>query len=154
MEQKSELSDETIIGDIFGDQILTKQVKEQIVEYVRIADVHILLNVTFSEALIVVWHIIKTHKECDEIKWILNHEMQNSLCECFTGRLSRLINCLNGFDPMVSVKISDQQEIANLIISIRQKTNSLTEQQRMVHQEMINRGYDQQIIKERIGYLE
>jgi len=71
-------------------------------------------------------------------------------------RLSRLVNCLNGFDERVSVsvKISDHQEIANLIIAIRQKTNSLTEQQQIVYQEMTDRGYDQQTIKEWIGYLE
>jgi len=54
MEQKSELSDETIINDILGDQILTKQIKEQLIEYIRITDVHSLLNVTFSEAFGVV----------------------------------------------------------------------------------------------------
>jgi hypothetical protein len=154
MEQKIEISEENVINEILSDLILTNQVKEQLIEYIRITDVHSLLNVTFSEAFRVVWQIIRTHKECDEIKRILNHEMQDSLCKCFTGRLSRMINCLNGFDSRVSVKISNQQEIANLIIAIRQKTNSLAEQQQMVHHEMTERGYDGETIREWIGYLE
>jgi len=80
--------------------------------------------------------------------------MQDSLCKCFTGRLSRLINCLNGYDERVVVRISDHQEIANLIISIRQKIESLAEQTEMVRREMTERGYDGETIKEWIGYLE
>jgi Leucine-rich repeat (LRR) protein len=154
MEQKSDISEEKVIGEILVDPILTEQVKEQIVEYVRITDVHSSLCVTFSEALSAVWQIIRTHKNCDEIKRILNQEIDDSYCRCFTGRLSRLINCLNGYDKRVVVKISDQQEIANLIISIRQKTDKLSEQQQMVRQEMTERGYDQQTVNKWIGYLE
>jgi Leucine-rich repeat (LRR) protein len=154
MEHKLEISEEKVIGEILVDPILTKQVKEQIIEYARITDVHSSLCVTFSEALSAVWQIIRTHKDCDEIKRILNQEIDDSYCRCFTGRLSRLINCLNGYDQRVVVRISDQQEIANLIISIRQKTDNLSEQQQMVRQEMTERGYDQQTVEEWLGYLE
>jgi Leucine-rich repeat (LRR) protein len=154
MEQKIELSEEKAIGEILDDQILTKRVKEQIVAYVRITDVHSSVNVTFSEALRAVWQIIRTHRESEEIKRILNQEIDDSYCKCFTGRLSRLVNCLNGFDERVSVRISDQQDIANIIISIRQKTDNLLEQQQMIQHEMTDRGYDLQTVREWIGYLE
>jgi Leucine-rich repeat (LRR) protein len=154
LEQKSVLSEEKIISEILNDPILTKRIKDQLIEYIGIPDVHSLLNVTFSEAFCVVWQIIRKHKECDEIKRILNQEMADSVFKCFTGRLSRLVNCLNGFDDRVTVRISDQQELANLIISIRQKTDSLAEQTEMVRREMTERGYDEQMIRKWLCYLE
>jgi hypothetical protein len=153
MEQKTVLSEEMVIQEIIGDHILTDPVKEALVEYVKIQDVHSKLNVTFFEALCYVWTTVRQHKATDEIKRILDQEMRDSICRCFTGRLSRLVNCLNGFDDRVMVKISDQQELANLIISIRQKTDSLEEQQQMVQKEMSDRGYDEQTIREWLGYL-
>jgi hypothetical protein len=154
LEQKSEMSDEKVIGEIFGDPILTNQVKQQIVEYVRITDVHSSLNVTFSEALRAVWQIIRSHEQSDEIKKVFNQEIDDSYCKCFTGRLSRLVNCLNGFDQRVSVRISDQQEIANLIIAIRQKYQKIDEQIDMARKELSERGYDKRIINEWLVYLE
>ena len=47
--------------------------------------------------------------------------MNDSVCKCFTGRMSRLINCLNGFDDLVEIKISDKEQIGNIIVTIRNK---------------------------------
>jgi Leucine-rich repeat (LRR) protein len=154
MEEKSVMSEDLVVREIIDDAILTESVKRQIVEYIKIPDVHSSLNVTFSEALRTVWQIIRQHKEVDEIKKILDQEMQDSICRCFTGRLSRLINCLNGFDPRVSIKISDQQEIANLIVAIRQQTDNLDQQIVRVKKELTERGFSKQTIDEWLGYLE
>ncbi len=86
------------MNDIIADLILTTDTKESLVEYSACNEVHSTLNVTFREVLQSVWFIIKNHKDSDEIKRILNAEMSESICKCFTGRLSRLINTLNGFD--------------------------------------------------------
>jgi len=81
--------------------------------------------------------------------------LYNSLCKCFTGRLSILINCLNGFDPRVQVKISEYDSIANIIILIRNKYDDDIEKQRLeVTKELTERGYDKQIINEWLSYLE
>ena len=50
-----------------------------------------------------------------EIKHILNQEMTDSICKCFTGRLVRTINCLNGFSSLVNIHIKDSEQIANII---------------------------------------
>jgi hypothetical protein len=154
MDEKTILSDDQTVQEIIIDPILTQQVKEQIVEYCRCADVHSVLNVTFMEALQIVWQTIRSHEHSVEIKKIMNQEIDDSYCKCFTGRLSRLTNCLNGFDPRVSVKISNDQEITNLIITIRQKTERLEDQIILVRKELSDRGYDQQTIEQWIGYLE
>jgi hypothetical protein len=50
---------------------------------------------------------------------VLNIEMTESICKCFTGRISRLINCLNGFDPLVQINIASSEQISQIIIMIR-----------------------------------
>jgi hypothetical protein len=62
---------------------------------------------------------IESNAHKDEIKRVLNIEMDESVCKCFTGRISRLVNCLNGFDPLVSINISDTEQISQIIILIR-----------------------------------
>ena len=40
-------------------------------------------------------------------------------CKCFTGRISRLVNCLNGFTDLVNINIEDNQQIGNIIVIIK-----------------------------------
>ena len=56
-----------------------------------------------------------------EIKKILNIEMLDSECKCFTGRITRLVNCLNGLSDLVKINISDNQQIENIIIIIKEQ---------------------------------
>jgi hypothetical protein len=153
-ETKIVMSDEMVMHEIIRDNVLLEQIKQQIVEYCRSSDVHSALNVTFIEALQVIWQIIRSHERSDEIKKILNQEMQDSICRCFTGRLARLVNCLNGFDQRVRIKISDSQEISNIIIAIKQKYDKLDDQIVAVKREMTTRGYSNVTIDHWVGYLE
>jgi hypothetical protein len=154
MDCKIDISDDQVVQEIIDDPILTQQTKQQIVEYTKIDDVHSMLNVTFMEALRYVWQAIRSHEQADSIKKVLDQEMQDSICRCFTGRLSRLVNCLSGFDDRVEIKISSNQEISNLIILIKQKYDNSEQQIKMVREEMTKRGYDQHVIDEWVGYLE
>ena len=75
-------------------------------EYAEDNSEHTGLGVTFCEALQYVFTRIDVNKETgDEIKRILNQEMTDALCMCFTGRISRLLNCLTGIDPLVHIHI-------------------------------------------------
>ncbi len=94
------------------------------------------------------------HKDKDQIKSILNEEMKDSLCKCFTGRLSRLVNCLNGFDNRISVKTSDSDEISNIVILVRNKYDNYEDQVKYVTLELKERGYEDNVISEWISYLE
>jgi hypothetical protein len=146
---------ESVLIEVIDDKVLSKSTKSQLVEYCQDKTIHSLLNLTFSEVLCSVWKIITEHKESDEIKKILNCEMKDSMCKCFTGRLSRLVNCLNGFDERVSVTISNKQEILNVIINVRNKYIDNVERQKdEVVKELIDRGFDQATINEYIVYLE
>lgn len=154
LEETVMIDDAKINEEIFNDLILSQTTKEALIEYCKITDVHAVLNVTFMEALKCIWNIIRKHVEADEIKKILDQEMQDSICKCFTGRLSRLVNTLNGYDERVSVKIADSQQISNLISTIRKKTNNVEEQRQLVEKELLERGYNQQVISEWLSYLE
>ena len=140
--------------EIINDTILDDRTKEQLIEYCQDKTIHSILNLTFDEVLRSVWNVIIKHKERDEIKKILNVEMQDSMCKCFTGRLSRLINCLNGFDSRVLIKISDKQQILNIIIKIRNEYDDIEKQKKYAEKELLERGYDKKIINEYLIYLE
>jgi Leucine-rich repeat (LRR) protein len=143
-----------VLKNIIDDNILDKRTKEQLVDYCHDKTVHSILNLTFDEVLCCVWQVISEHKECTEIKKILNTEMKDSMCKCFTGRLSRLVNCLNGFDSRVTIKISDTQEILNIIIRIRNKYDNVDKQKEEIIRELSDRGFEKDIIDEYIIYLE
>ena len=110
---KPEVSD--VIEIILTDPILTSETKSLLMEYSACTDVHSTLNITFEELLTYVYNRIQLSEHSDEIKKVLNIEMSDSVCKCFTGRISRLINSLNGFDPLVENKISDNEQIAQII---------------------------------------
>ena len=146
---------DSYMNDILGDLILTSQTKESLIEYCACTDVHSTLNVTFAEVLQSVWYVIQNHKDSEEIKRILNTEMSDSICKCFTGRLSRLINTLNGFDERVCIMISNNDAIGNIIVMIiaQNKDKNITEQKAICKVELLSRGYELNIIDEWIEYI-
>ena len=94
----------------------------------------------------------------NEIYKILEQEMNESICKCFTGRMSRLINCLNGFDDNIVINISNNEQIGNIIILIKDKLlleNNYTEElhKKIVMKELYDRGYSKDIIDEWIDYI-
>ena len=84
-------------------------------EYLEDTSVHTVLNITFEELLLYVLNRIQINEHKDEIKKILNVEMHESVFKCFTGRISRLINCLNEFDGLVNIRIAGFEQISQII---------------------------------------
>ena len=143
------------MNNILCDPILTTETKESLVEYCACNDVHSTLNVTFAEVLHSVWCIIQKHTDSIEIKQILNAEMSESICKCFTGRLSRLINTLNGFDDRVCIMISNNDAIGNIIVMTiaKNKDKNIIEQKEICKLELLSRGYEVDIIDKWIEYI-
>ena len=79
----------------------------------RLRDIEV--NVTFIEVLVVVWNRIVINEHSTDIKNVLNDEMLDAECKCFTGRVSRLVNCLSVFDSLVDIMISDNEQIGHVI---------------------------------------
>ena len=100
---------------IVKDEILTEDCKQALLEYSADTNVHSELHLTFGEALRYVFSRIQSNPNADGIKGVLNQEMSDSLCKCFTGRITRLINCLNVLDPLVEINLLSENEMINMI---------------------------------------
>ena len=137
------------------DSILTQQTKEQLIEYSECKDVHTQLNCTFEEILYAVFYEIQTFDTEKQVsaKQRLNEEMLDGLCMCFTGRISRLVNSLSGLSDKVLIKISDNEEISNIIILAKKKFITIDEIKEYVKKEMKERLYTDDLIDEWLSYI-
>ncbi|ATZ80678.1 leucine rich repeat protein [Bodo saltans virus] len=158
MKLKPNLDIESLKTHILNNNLLKEQTKQLLFEYCEDTTVHSVLNITFVELLISVYDFILKHKHKNEIFSILNKEMLDSLCKCFTGRISRLINTLNGFDDNIVINISDAEQIGNIFITIRQKLELEGKYSddlfiEIVTKELQERNYDEATIKEWIDNI-
>ena len=157
--QKPSIAAENIYETVLSDTILTKETKEILVEYCKDENVHSTLRITFEELLLHVFSRIEINENKKEIKSVLNMEMTDSVCKCFTGRMSRLINCLNGFDNLVSIRISDTEQIGQVISQVKEQLETANEYTVEKHrlaatEELQARKYSQEVIMEWIGFIE
>jgi hypothetical protein len=138
--------------------VLTQQTKEIITEYIDCDDIHSMLNITFKELFISVM-IEMESLSIDlqvEIQKRLNEEMQDSECKCFTGRISRLVNCLSGYSNKVVIQISESEEISNIISIVMSKRGMKTIEvlKEEVQKALKERGYKDTKIEEWLEYVE
>ena len=146
-----------IINSILEDSILSETTKARLVEYSEDTSVHTVLNLTFAEMLSVVWNRLETLSSRDEIKKTLNTEIHDAECKCFTGKISRLVNCLAGYDDLVVVEIADKEQLGIVIEIVRNRlgaTYTVEEHRRISILELVERGYSREIIDEWVGYIE
>jgi len=153
MNQPFNINMDKIMMEIKNDPINCKYLEE----YSQSEDVHSILQITFKELLCYVWETIKTLDNQDEIKKILNTEMIESQNKCFTGKLSRLINCLNGFTELVSINIDTSEEIGNIITIEQHKLGDMYTIE--LHKEnvkiaLVERGYTDDIILDWLQFIE
>ncbi len=171
--EKPTIDFDTMFKEII-DSSLKKETKDILVEFCDDKEIHSVLEITFKELLLSVWSIIQTKdKEIkDNILNVIDIEMNDSVCKCFTGRISRLINCLSGFDERVSIKMSDNDQIGNIITLIRKKmedelekneteTRTETESEIDIHKfkelvkkELMERGFSSDVVKEWVDNIE
>ena len=157
MQQKFIINEDDIMNEILNDTILTDKCKELLLEYSSNLDFHSVLLLNFKELLCHCWITINNLETKDEIKKILNIEMLDSECKCFTGRITRLVNCLNGLSDLVKINISDNQQIGNIIIIIKEQLGNnytIERHKELVKNELQERGYEDNIINEWLDYIE
>ena len=138
--------------------VLTQQTKEIITEYIDCMDIHTMYDITFKELFTAVMiEIDSLSMDLQlEIQKRLNEEMQESECKCFTGRISRLVNCLSGYSNKVVIQISESEEISNIISIVMSKrgmkeSDEIKEEVRVALKE---RGYADEKIAEWLEYVE
>jgi Leucine-rich repeat (LRR) protein len=153
IQQKPSLTLSDMNTSIINNQMISKQTKQLLFEYMANPEVHSRYQLTFTEILIAIMDKIRTYSEDiqNEIYQILNIEMADSECKCVTGRISRVVNCLNGIDPNIQIQISDSEQIGNIIGLIQRQletngTYSVQSHQDRVRRELLERGYDDKVI--------
>jgi hypothetical protein len=100
---------------------------------------------------------METKENKNDIYEILNQEINDAECKCLTGRISRLINVLNGQDDRVIINISDKEQIGNIIVLIRNNLGNdytIEKHKELVIKELKERGFNEDIINEYINYIE
>ena len=141
---------------IIENPYLEERVKCLLFEYIDNKEVHTILNITFEELLLSVYDFIEKNENKEELYKIMNVEMSEANCKCFTGRISRLINVLNGFDEHIEIHIADNEQIGNIISIIRNKLGENCEEnefKRRIREELTMRSYSEETINEWIDNI-
>ena len=153
LKDKQLLDLQTIKQQILENNILTEQTKREILNYCDDDDMHTRLLITYSDLLIYVWSRIIFSDYKDEILRVLNQEINDGLCMCFTGRLTRLLNTLVGFYDDIELQISDSEQITNIIMALKNKFTNEEELKDAVKKELLDRQYSESIINEWLDYI-
>jgi Leucine-rich repeat (LRR) protein len=140
---------------ILENELLNDKTKSLLFDYILNED--LFNNITFKELLLVVLTIIETKPNKNDIYEILNQEINDAECKCLTGRISKLINVLNGQDDRVIINISDKEQIGNIIVLIRNNLGNdytIEKHKELVIKELKERGFNEDVINEYINYIE
>src|SRR3990167_5282366 len=118
--------------------------------------VHSKYKMSYKDVFSLIWAEINTFdsKTQMEIKKRLNEQISETISTCFTGKISRLINCLCGFSQCVMIYISDSEQIYNIISIAKLKFTDLNDVKSYVKQELIERNYNIDIIDEWISFID
>jgi len=152
----------TGIKEIMNDDVLIDQIvknpyiknKDQLIDYLNNKDVHSTLFCTFKDVFVKVWLRIINSEHRDELFKRLNEELNESECKCFTGRLSRLVNALNGYFPDIKINISDNEQISNVILTIKKKGLPEDKEKEEIIKELKEREYSDEVIQTWLDHLE
>lgn len=146
-------TEEDILSVVKKDNILSQDCKNSLISYAQDLTPHSFLQVNFLDVLRAVWNRIRQNKYADEIKKVLNIEIMDAQDKCFTGRLSRLVNCLSGFDDLVEINLTDNERIGSVISQIKSQLKDENRYSRERHIELsrdrlLDLGYSQDTIDE------
>lgn len=96
-------------------------IKQKLITIFKNDTIHSHYCISFYDIINKVFRIIMELPEKKELLNILRDEIIDGIDTCTTGRITRVVNCLNGFLPEIKVSISKNEEISNSIIALRKK---------------------------------
>ena len=153
MKDKPNISLDECKNVLLSSTILTEQVKREVLNYCDDKTEHSIYLITFEDLFHYVMNRILKHQEKDEILKIIEEEIKDTICKCFTGRLTRLLNMLNGFYPDIQIQIGSNEQITNVILMLKDKYEG-DELKEKVRVELKERGYEDEVIEEWISFIE
>jgi len=152
MTDKKPQSLEQVKQQIIDNHILTEPTKREIINYCDENSTHSTYLITYADLLQYIWTRIMEHSNRNDILEILNQEISDGVCMCFTGRLTRLLNTLVGYYPDVQIQISDSEQITNIITTLNKRFSG-DELKEAVKKELQERKYSEEVIEEWISYI-
>lgn len=130
LKDKPELKDVNKCLIEFRNIVGFNEVFMKMVEMCQTTFIHSLIGITFGGCFIYVWNRIRKSKHKNEICKILYNEIPEMKQVCFTGRVSRLVNILMGFEEDMKISIDINQQINakyNVVSKAYDKLRSMNE---------------------------
>jgi hypothetical protein len=142
------LSDEDIINSD-----LNHRTKEALIEYCNETSVHSIHLITYRELLGYVWQRIQSSQHKNELLRILEEQIGDSICKCFTGRFNRTLAVLVGFFDDIQINISENSRISAIVLNRKEKCSndgSPHDPKRcaeLIEQDLLEAGYSKEEIQ-------
>ena len=82
---------------------------------------------------------------------IMNQEILDAVELCFTGKITRLINCLNGFTSLITLQITESEEIGNIIVHVQKMLRkngeyTIEKHRDIVRAKLVENGVNEEVI--------
>jgi hypothetical protein len=74
-------------------------------------DVHSRMNVTFEELLGATWSVIDAHPFRKTLRERMAEELREAMGMCFTGRMTRIVNALQGLVDGIHITVSPRERL-------------------------------------------
>lgn len=162
---------EAMTRKILDDPYFDAKTKDVLVENIGDESVHSAFMLTFFDLLSAVFFTIDfvlledEAVKCDEkkrralekeIKGAIANEMtaDNLACICFTGKMSRLVNALNGFTPLVNIQIHSSEQITAVYQITKKKAKSTQHHKELFMAELRDRDFPSAVIEEWSFYFD
>lgn len=120
------IESDQVVSQILNDTVLTDECKHEICSMYQCDEIQMVLNIKYKDMFEYVWTFIHNYGNFDEetkkeIKKIMNSDIIYVKNLCFTGKITQVVNCLSGFTPLVSMQISENEDIGNIIINVKKQ---------------------------------
>ena len=133
-----------IFNEWIVDPTLSSNCKDEIYKMFCDKTSHVTLNMSYRDIFNLVWAFIHsqeisgiTPEVAIEIKTIMSQGIIDVANMCFTGKTTMLINCLCGFTDKVNIGLSENEELANIIIAVKRQLISRGEYSVELHKEKV-----------------
>jgi redox-regulated HSP33 family molecular chaperone len=130
------------INDIINSS-LNDKTKMALIEYCQDETVHSVHLITYEELLSYVWNRIIKSAFKEQLMRILEEQIEDSICKCFTGRFNRTLSVLVGYYDDIKINISDNSRISAIILNCKEKIvpYDLEKHKQKATDELLDAGY-------------
>jgi Leucine-rich repeat (LRR) protein len=149
------------LRDIIGKlPIINPSNKQFLLEFIEDETIHSTLCVKISDVLFAVLQIIEKdfdRETQNEIYNCLDSEIRDSVGKCFTGKITRLVNALNGFSSLVHIGMSDVDFIISVIKNAKQELGqeyTIQKHIEIVRGRLQAEKFSEQVIQDWLDHIE